>query len=122
MMKTCINCHAALDPKKDAGCNVCLPCWKSYRQWRRSRGAEQPAVPDDAPSAAHDTILMSRETAKKVWLLVNQLLQGGHVPYDEHEGSLYSELLFVQLQLNAGLSVGTTDLPEVSVEGKGGSG
>jgi hypothetical protein len=33
----CVNCNTALDPVKDADCNVCLPCWKSYRQWRWSR-------------------------------------------------------------------------------------
>jgi hypothetical protein len=55
----CVNCNTALDPVKDANCNICLPCWKSYRQWRRLRPRFTPesAPTPDAEAAAERELL-----------------------------------------------------------------
>jgi hypothetical protein len=58
----CVNCNTTLDPVKDADCNVCLPCWKSYRRWRRSR----PRTPEEHEGAGYHEAL-ARDRAPELF-------------------------------------------------------
>jgi hypothetical protein len=67
---------------EDADCNVCLPCWKSYRQWRRSRRR----TPEEHEGAGYHEAL-ARDHAPELFADV------APTPSDDAEAAAERELL-----------------------------
>lgn len=79
----CVNCNTTLDPVKDADCNICLPCWRSFRQWRRSRPR---FTPEEHEGAGYHEAL-ARDRAPEL------LAEGVATPGDDAEATAEHELL-----------------------------